>query len=130
MPATVSLTREGVGIGFEFHRGHDGRFDIWLDGNKVDSIEWHQGINVPVESGHNTPAAPLGPALQRDPQLRRGRWPGRQLPLPRRPPVAEVCRIPRSPETRDIATAPGVSVEGPRSRGKGEERANHLRAKS
>ena len=46
MAATLKLTREGVGI--ELRRG---AFDVLVDGDSVGSINWHDTVKVPVESG-------------------------------------------------------------------------------
>jgi hypothetical protein len=48
--ATLRLTRQGA-VGFELRRG---TFHIWLDGNDVGSIEWHDTTEMPVEPGHHT----------------------------------------------------------------------------
>jgi hypothetical protein len=49
MAATLNLTREGFGI--ELRRG---TFEILVDDKNVGSIEWHGGIDVPVEPGPHT----------------------------------------------------------------------------
>lgn len=49
MPATVELTREGVGI--ELRRG---TFEVLIDGHSVGSINWHDTVEVPVESGRHS----------------------------------------------------------------------------
>jgi hypothetical protein len=49
MAATLILKRDGVGI--ELRRG---RFDIAVDGSSVESIDWHQTVEVPVEPGRRT----------------------------------------------------------------------------
>jgi hypothetical protein len=49
MTTTLSLKREGFGI--ELRRG---RFDAMIDGNRVASLDWHDTIDVPIESGHHT----------------------------------------------------------------------------
>jgi hypothetical protein len=46
--ATLRLTREGVGI--ELRRG---RFEIFVDGKSVGSLERHQEVEIPVEPGHH-----------------------------------------------------------------------------
>jgi hypothetical protein len=48
LTATLKLTREGVGI--ELRRG---RFDILLDGNSVGMVEWHDTLEVRIESGRH-----------------------------------------------------------------------------
>jgi hypothetical protein len=47
--ATLRLAREGAGI--ELRRG---RFDIFVDGTSVGSIESHETFETPLESGHHT----------------------------------------------------------------------------
>jgi hypothetical protein len=49
MAATLKLTREGVGI--ELRRG---TFDVLIDGDSVGSVDWHDTVEVPVESGRHT----------------------------------------------------------------------------
>ena len=49
MAATLKLTREGVGI--ELRRG---TFDVLIDGNSVGSMNRHDTIEVPVNSGRHT----------------------------------------------------------------------------
>lgn len=48
MAATLKLTREGTGI--ELRRG---TFDVLIDGDSVGSINWHDTVEVPVESGRH-----------------------------------------------------------------------------
>jgi hypothetical protein len=48
--ATLRVARE-ASVGFEL-RG--GIFDVWLDGEKVRSIEWGETVEVPVEPGRHT----------------------------------------------------------------------------
>jgi hypothetical protein len=48
--ATLRVTRE-ASVGFEL-RG--GIFDVWLDGEKVRSIEWGKTVEGPVEPGRHT----------------------------------------------------------------------------
>lgn len=48
MAATLKLTREGVGI--ELRRG---TFDVLVDGDSVGLIDWHDTVEVPVESGRH-----------------------------------------------------------------------------
>jgi hypothetical protein len=49
MPATLRLTREGLGI--ELRRG---TFDATLDGQTVGLIERHGTVEMPVEPGHHS----------------------------------------------------------------------------
>ena len=49
MSATLSLTREGVGI--ELRRG---RFEISVDDRDAGSLERHEKIEIPVDPGHHT----------------------------------------------------------------------------
>ena len=49
MPATIRLKREGFGI--ELRRGP---FDIAVDGASVGSINRHDTVDTPVESGRHT----------------------------------------------------------------------------
>lgn len=49
MPATLRLTREGVGI--ELRRG---RFEATVDGEPVGSIQRHETLEAPVNPGHHT----------------------------------------------------------------------------
>lgn len=49
MPATLKLTREGVGM--ELRRG---TFDVLLDGESAGSIERHDVLEVPVDRGRHT----------------------------------------------------------------------------
>jgi hypothetical protein len=49
MSATLRLTREGAGI--ELRRG---RFEIWVDGTIVGSLELHETVESPLEPGPHT----------------------------------------------------------------------------
>lgn len=49
MPATLQLTRE-AGFGFELRRG---TFQVLLDGAPVQTIDWRETIEEPVEPGHH-----------------------------------------------------------------------------
>ncbi len=49
MPATLRLTREGLGI--ELRRG---TFDIAVDGKSLGSAQRHETVELPVEPGHHT----------------------------------------------------------------------------
>ena len=49
MPATLKLTREGLGI--ELRRG---RFEISVDGSSIGSIDYGDTVEAPVEPGHHT----------------------------------------------------------------------------
>lgn len=49
MSATLTVTREGAGI--ELRRG---TFDIELDGRAAGSIDRHQTVDLPLESGPHT----------------------------------------------------------------------------
>ncbi len=61
MPATLRVTREGVGI--ELRRG---RFDISVDGSSVGSLERHESTEIPVEPGHHTLRIRAGRYSSRD----------------------------------------------------------------
>lgn len=49
MSATLRLTREGAGI--ELRRG---RFEILVDGERVDALELHETVESPIEPGHHS----------------------------------------------------------------------------
>lgn len=49
MSATLKLIREGVGM--ELRRG---TFSVSVDGKNVGSIEWHDTLEVPIETGRHT----------------------------------------------------------------------------
>lgn len=61
MPATLRVTREGVGI--ELRRG---RFVVAVDGSSVGSVERHESIETPVEPGHHTLRIQAGRYSSRD----------------------------------------------------------------
>ena len=47
--AILTLTREGAGI--ELRRG---RFEIWVDDQRVGALEPHETVEIPVEPAHHT----------------------------------------------------------------------------
>ena len=49
MSATLKLKRETIGV--EVRRGI---YDVWVDDQRVGSIEMHQSIEIPVEPGSHT----------------------------------------------------------------------------
>jgi hypothetical protein len=61
MPATLRVTREGVGI--ELRRG---RFDISVDGSSVGTLERHENVEIPVEPGRHTLRIRAGRYSSRD----------------------------------------------------------------
>lgn len=61
MPATLKLTREGIGI--ELRRG---RFEILVDGRGVGSIDYRDSVEAPVEPGHHTLRIRAGRYSSRD----------------------------------------------------------------
>ena len=61
MTATLSLTRESVGI--ELRRG---RFEISVDGKTVGSLERHETVETPLEPGHHTLRMRAGRYSSRD----------------------------------------------------------------
>ena len=61
MSATLRLTREGVGI--ELRRG---RFESFVDGNSVGSLERHETVETPLEPGHHTLRIRAGRYSSRD----------------------------------------------------------------
>jgi hypothetical protein len=64
MSATLRLRRETRGI--ELRRG---RFEIWVDGRSIGSIDYGKTIGEPVEPGHHIL------------QVRAGRYSSRELPF-------------------------------------------------
>jgi hypothetical protein len=62
MPATLRLSREGPFI--ELRRG---KFEIWVDGRGIGSIEHGHTVEEPVEPGHHTL------------RIRHGRYSSREL---------------------------------------------------
>jgi hypothetical protein len=61
MPATLRLTRKGVGI--ELRRG---RFEISVDGREVGSIDYGDTVEAQVEPGHHTLRLRAGRYSSRD----------------------------------------------------------------
>lgn len=61
MSATLSVTREGTGI--ELRRG---RFEAFVDGKSVGSIERHETIEAPLEPGHHSLRIRAGRYTSRD----------------------------------------------------------------
>jgi hypothetical protein len=61
MPATLRLTRKGVGI--ELRRG---RFEISVDGREVGSIDYGDTVEAQVEPGHHTLRLQAGRYSSRD----------------------------------------------------------------
>jgi hypothetical protein len=59
--ATLRLTREGVGI--ELRRG---RFESFVDGKSVGSLERHETVETPLEPGHHTLRIRAGRYSSRD----------------------------------------------------------------
>lgn len=49
MSATLKLTREGFGL--ELRRG---TFQVLLDNEHIRSLEWHDTLEEPIETGHHT----------------------------------------------------------------------------
>jgi hypothetical protein len=49
LSGVLKLRREGVGI--ELRRG---RFNIYVDGSNVGTIDNHQTVNIPVDAGQHT----------------------------------------------------------------------------
>jgi hypothetical protein len=64
MSATLRLRRNGFGI--ELRRG---KFEIWVDGRGIGSIENGATVEEPVEPGHHTL------------RIRHGRYSSRELPF-------------------------------------------------
>ena len=64
MSVTLRLRRETRGI--ELRRG---RFEMWVDGRSISSIDYGKTIEVPVEPGHHIL------------QVRAGRYSSRELPF-------------------------------------------------
>jgi hypothetical protein len=63
MPATLRLTREGLGMGFELRRG---RFEILLDGRSIGPLDYRDTVEAPVEPGHHTLRMRAGRYSSRD----------------------------------------------------------------
>lgn len=61
MPATLRLTREGIGV--ELRRG---RFDISIDGRSIGSLDYRDTVETPVEPGHHTLRIQAGRYSSRD----------------------------------------------------------------
>ena len=75
MAATLKLTREGVGM--ELRRG---TFDVLIDGDSVGSINWHDTVEVPVESGRHKIRIRAGRYSSSDPDKRIPKPSSGQLP--------------------------------------------------
>lgn len=49
MAATLKVKRETIGV--EVRRG---TYDVWVDNQRVGSVEMHQSIDVPIQPGRHT----------------------------------------------------------------------------
>lgn len=63
MTATLKLTREGYGLGFELRRG---TFEVTVDGHDVRSINYHETAETPIEPGQHTLQIRAGRYSSRD----------------------------------------------------------------
>ena len=90
MSATLKLTHKAIGV--EVRRG---TYDVVVDGERVGSVEMNDTIEIPIEAGHHTPASPQRPKLEPHSDLRRGRGPGRRVPMHRKEVLADLSRVVR-----------------------------------
>ena len=91
MSATLKLTHSAIGV--EVRRG---TFDAVVDGTQVGSVEMNNTIEIPIEVGHHTLQVRNGrPKLEPLSDLRRGRGPGRRLPMHRKEVLADFSRVVR-----------------------------------
>ena len=90
MSATLKLTHKAIGV--EVRRG---TYDAVVDGERVGSVEMNDTTEIPIESWSSQPASAQRPKLEPHSELRRGRGPGRRVPVHRKEVLADLSRVVR-----------------------------------
>jgi len=105
MSATLKLTHKAIGVeGPSWHGTMS-----WSTVSVSGPVEMNDTIEIPIEAGHHTLQARNGPKLEPHSDLRRGRGPGRRVPMHRKEVLADPFSCRSSCHTPGALAPSGVA---------------------